>query len=115
MKVIVSDIVAVNPSVIRISVVSFTPAENEKDNTDYKYYELAIPIEEFTDNDGVNIGINGDKFQAAVSKRVVDAQLTANLAVYMENLRLEWILNIQEVPAEETVDNGMKLAFGEQE
>jgi len=113
MQVVVNDIVAINPSIIRVTV--YTHNKTEGVDTDYKYYELAIPIADFTDNDGSNINIDGDKFQQVVSQKILDARLVANLAVYMDSLNLEWELVTDEQPQsteEETAVEGKTLAYG---
>ena len=113
MKVTVDNIVTINPSIVRVNVYTHTEAT---DYNDFKRYEFAIPITDFTENDGKgNIAIDGDVFQRVVSQKILDARIAANLAVYMNNLTLEWELITDEQPQsteEETAVEGKTLAYG---
>lgn len=107
MNVQVNNIVALNPNIIRVNVVTYTGDLETQLN-----YELAIPIEEFTENSDGNISVSGDLFQQAVSKRIVAAQNAGNLAVFIESMSLEWEL-IAEVKTETEAEvDGMTLAYG---
>jgi hypothetical protein len=109
LKVVVSGLVAINPHVVRITT------HTVDDNDEYRYYELAVPLSDFTENDAEgNIGINGDKLQELISERIIASRNVSNLAAYLETLGLEWELVINDVvkEAEDAQIEGKSLAYG---
>ncbi len=114
MKLVIQRYVVANPSIMRVYAYTYNPEDKQTTEQGLKDYELAIPIADFTENDGNgNISIDGAKFQEVVTQRVIDAQLVANLAAYMETLDLEWDIVITQPVTQETEDNkGMSLAYG---
>lgn len=111
MKVVITSYGVANPSILRVHLYTIDDNESVKD------YELAIPIEEFTDDDGAgNVNIDGTKFQHVVSSRIVAAQNAANLAAYMDSLELEWELNITNQPVSQVKETpeGLTLAYGDE-
>lgn len=115
MKIVVSENIPVNPHIIRTSVYIYNGSIDNNDVEDYILYELAIPIEEYTEDDGQgNVSIYGDKYQEAITKRIVAANKTGNIAVYLDSLNLRWDVIASERTAVDTaVDNTTtKLAYG---
>lgn len=121
MRVLIDAYTTLNPSITRVSVVTHEGVVTEdlldSTDTDYRYYEFAIPISDFTENDGNgNFNIDIDKFQHVVSERIVNSQPVSGLCAYMGKLNLEWDLNIQPPKPEtreEASTDSMKLAYGE--
>jgi len=114
MKVVLEEIVAINPHIVRVS--AYTYEGSIENSTNYKYYELAIPIEDFTEEENGNVGIDGDKFQNAITKKIIDANKAGNLAVFLDSLNLEWeVLVGQPAEEQESQVEGKTLAYGNKE
>lgn len=112
MKVVISTIFAINPSVIRVELYTYD------DTTGVADYALAVPVELFTSrNDETHeVEVDVAKFQQIVSERIIEARNVATLAKYVENQQLEWDLVVEpktEEQKEESPLDGMNLAYGE--
>lgn len=120
MKVVISGVVAINPSVIRVDLYTYNGAIDDSSDSDYRWYQIAIGIEEFTEKseDG-SIAILGDRFTEKLSEKIVAARNVAELASFLDSKNIEWELNVTDANIsqdEETVPNGvegMKLAQAE--
>ena len=114
MKVVVEDIVAINPHIVRVAVYTYSGNIEESTNDNYKYYELAIPIEDFTEEVDGNVAIDGDKFQNTITKKIIDSNKASNLAVFINALNLQWEVLLEEQPIEtkESQIEGKILAYG---
>lgn len=114
LKVVVEDIVAINPHIVRVAVYTYSGNIEESTNDNYKYYELAIPIEDFTEEVDGNVAIDGDKFQNTITKKIIDSNKASNLAVFINALNLQWEVLLEEQPIEtkESQIEGKILAYG---
>lgn len=113
MHVVLSNAVALNPHIIRVEVYAYTGDLESGTDSDFMYYELAIPIEEFTTNTDGNVAIDGAKFQEVISKRIIDSNNAANIAVFLDKLNLEWDIVSGEKTVEKDILPGTSLAYGE--
>jgi len=120
LKVVISGVVAINPNVIRVDLYTYNGAIDDSSDSDYRWYQIAIGIEEFTEKseDG-SIAILGDRFTEKLSEKIVAARNVAELASFLDSKNIEWELNVTDANIsqdEETVPNGvegMKLAQAE--
>lgn len=110
MRVVISGVLAVNPSVVRVQ--AYTYAENEA-ITDY---EIAIPIELFTtrNEETQTVEVDLAEFQQVVSQRIIDMQNVANLARYINSQDIEWDLVVERKEQKEDTPDDLKLAYGEE-
>lgn len=119
MRVIVENVVAVNPHVIRISCYTCntdsTDQDTETRDPGIKDYEIAVGIVEFTspaENDNVNVDLQ--KLQQIISAKIVQSQNAANLARIVDDSDMSWDLILDPpVTDEQTNVDGMTLAYGE--
>lgn len=112
LHVVVNDIVAVNPHVIRVSLYTYNKEDNSSVPQDY---ELAIGAMEFTtqEQDG-SVGIDLAKLQQLLSQKIIESRNMANLAAALMNVEMEWDLEVENQPLTEEKDTkeGMSLAYG---
>lgn len=115
MKVVISEIVAVNDSVIRVDCYTYNGDIDDVDNDSFRWYQIAIGVDTFLEkNDDSSVGILGDKFQEAVSAKVMQTRNVAELANILDNQNLEWDIEMTDnTTTENTIPvgvEGMKLA-----
>lgn len=95
MKVVVSNIDAVNESVVRVDCYTYSGDIEDKDNNSYRWYQLAIGVDNFleTNADG-SMGILEDKFQQAVSTKIMQTRNVAELAYILNDRNLAWEIEV---------------------
>jgi len=115
LRVVLSNVDAVNDSVVRVDCFTYEGDIADPVNDSYRYYQLAIGVDTFTEKgeDG-SVGILGDKFQEAVTAKILQTRNVAELAYIINGLQLEWDVNVTAAndKDEETPKSveGMKLA-----
>lgn len=115
MKVTISNVDAVNESVVRVDCFTYTGELHDHTNDTYRWYQLAIGVDTFTEKnvDG-SINILSEQFQEVVSAKILQTRNTSELAHILNGQELVWELNITD--ANDTAMDtpmgveGMKLA-----
>lgn len=115
LRVVLSNIDAVNDSVVRVDCYTYSGDISAPDNDSYRYYQLAIGVDAFLEkNADGSIGILGDKFQEAVSNKIIQTRNVAELAHILNGQQLEWDLEVSDANDKEQDTpvgvEGMKLA-----
>ena len=115
LKVIVNEISAVNESVVRVDCYTYNGDPDDVTNTSYRWYQLAIGVDSFLEkNEDGSMGILGDKFQEAVSNKIIQTRNVAELAHILNEQHLEWEIEVTDAnnTDKETPKGveGMKLA-----
>lgn len=119
LKVTISGVVAINPSVVRVDLYTFNGTIEDGTDTDYRWYQIAIGIEEFTErNEDGSIGILGDAFTQKLSEKIVAARNVSELASFLDAQNIEWELNVTDANLSQDTETpksveGMKLAQAE--
>jgi hypothetical protein len=117
LRVVVSNIEAVNDSVVRVDCFTYHGDVNDENNTTYRWYQLALGVDSFVEtNEDGSMGILGDKFQEALTAKIMQTRNVAELAYILNDQNLEWDVEVtlpvqtDDVPAGV---EGLKLAQGE--
>ena len=115
MKIVINSIVGKNPQIIDVQAYTYNGNIEDDTATDYVYYQLSVNITEFTQLVDGNMEIDGAKFQQIITDRVLAARNAANLARYLDQLNLQWNVDLgdTEVVEETRKPEGLDLAYGE--
>lgn len=90
MKVVIDQIVAVKPGIMRVML--YTETENEKGVEFGADYEIALLEDDFVTKNDNEAAIDLDKFQLLLSEQIAAMQFTANLTVALERTNMTWEL-----------------------
>lgn len=117
MRLVISEITAINDSVVRVDCYTYSGDIDDSDNKSYRWYQIAIGIDTFLEkNEDGSMGILGDKFQEALTAKVMQTRNVAELAHILNGQNLEWDVEVTDATqAEQTPAGveGMKLAQAE--
>lgn len=115
MKIVVSKVSAIKPSILRVHAYTYRDDTSDA----IQDFELAIAVQDFIDTTNPNdVLIDVDRFKELITKFIADAFDTANLATALNSIDLEWEVNTS-APVKQEKDaipesvKGSKLAYGD--